>query len=93
MNMFDFGDAPALMVIYHVYDMIAEALEITFQSPEFKKVLNSNEKYDLVLYESFASDVLAGLGQHFDCPVIGYTTFAAPAWANQITGKINQNSI
>jgi hypothetical protein len=85
MNMFDFGDAYALMVLYSIYEMLSGTIISLFESPKFHEILN--EKFDLVIYESFATDVLSGLGQHFDCPVIGYTTFAAPAWANQITGN------
>lgn len=68
-------------------------LEMLLSNEVFRKeVLNSDQKFDLVLYEIFGIDALVGLGQHFNCPVIGFTTFAATTWANQITGNPTANS-
>lgn len=49
--------------------------------------MNSEEKFDAVIVEIFAIDALFGLGQHFNCPVIGVTTFDAVYWNNVHTGN------
>lgn len=53
------------------YDLAEHFLsEDTVQS-----LLNSDEKFDAVIVELFVIDSLVGLGEHFNCPIIGLTTF------------------
>jgi hypothetical protein len=76
-----------------LYKMGEQMMNILLESPSFQKeILNSDKKFDLVLYEIFGVDALVGLGQHFNCPVIGFATFAATSWVNQITGNPSGDS-
>jgi hypothetical protein len=54
--------------------------------------MDSKEKFDAIIYEVFGMDVLVGLGQHFGCPVIAYTTFGQTIWITQINGNPNTQS-
>lgn len=44
-------------------------------------------KYDLIIVEIFGTDSLVGLGQKFDAPVIGFSTFSTSRWTNDLIGN------
>lgn len=44
-------------------------------------------KYDLVILEIFGTESTLGLGQQFDAPVIGFSTFSATRWTNDLIGN------
>lgn len=67
--------------------MGADQAELVLQNEKVQKLLKSNEKFDAVIVEVFAIDSLIGLGQHFNCPVIGVNTFDGVYWNDVYTGN------
>ena len=47
--------------------------------------MNSGQKFDAIVVESFMFDAVVGLGEHFNCPVIALATFGAVKMVNQMT--------
>lgn len=59
----------------------------TLQHNAVKHFLNStNEQFDVVIIESIFSESLLGFGQHFNAPVIGYSSMFASKWTSDMVG-------
>lgn len=70
-----------------MYSMGYETAEHFLTSESVKDLLNSDQTFDVILVELFAIDALLGIGQHFDCPVIGFNTFDGVYWNDIYTGN------
>lgn len=57
--------------------------EAAFQTNAVKRLMSSNETYDLIIHEPFTSDCLLALNQKFKAPVVGVTTSVMLPWNNQ----------
>ncbi|KAJ6643951.1 UDP-glucosyltransferase 2, partial [Pseudolycoriella hygida] len=57
----------------------------TLTHPNVRPLYGRN--YDLVILEIFGTDSTIGLGQHFDAPVIGFSTFCTSRWTNDLIGN------
>ncbi|CAO1424243.1 unnamed protein product [Diamesa tonsa] len=84
---FAIGKMPVAMMMVLLIKMGADLSNKTLSHPNVQKLINSNEKFDAVVVEVFNIDSLMGLAQHFDCPLIGVTTFGAVKWIDKITGN------
>ncbi|XP_065086148.1 UDP-glycosyltransferase UGT5-like [Ochlerotatus camptorhynchus] len=90
-NMFNFKGsggfvAPFVMLIM-MYEMFAEIMCLfILQHPNVVELLNSNEKFDLVIVETFITESLYGFAQHFDAPLVTYSTFGSSMWTNDLIG-------
>lgn len=56
--------------------------EHTFSHPGVKELLDSEERFDLVITELWNSDVLLGFGYRFGAPVVLMSSCALLPWAN-----------
>lgn len=92
LNPFDLEAAGWVVAQLFIYDLGKSSVDMILSNPKVVQLLNSDQKFDLVLYEIFGMEAFAGLGQHFGCPVIGYTTFGVTTWANYMTGNPNGHS-
>lgn len=92
MDMFAFGNQGPVMQTFGLYMFTKAITEVTLSDEKVQKLLHSNEKFDLVIFEVFGLDALVGFGQHFNCPVIGYTTFGATKWHHMIMKNPEQLS-
>lgn len=51
------------------------ATEHTLQQENVQKMLNDkNEKFDLIIFEMFSTEMLYGLAHHFNCPIVILST-------------------
>lgn len=73
--------ATILILLYHGADLC----NTTLTDPNVKALFN--RKYDLVIVEIFATESFVGLGQIFDAPVIGFSTFSTNRWTNDLIGN------
>lgn len=60
---------------------------VTLHHPEMKKLLKSNEKFDLIILDLFLTDALLGLSTVFDCPVIALSANGPHTWVNDVLGS------
>ncbi|XP_052899159.1 UDP-glycosyltransferase UGT5-like [Anopheles moucheti] len=58
----------------------------TLLHPNVKKLIESNEKFDLVIMESFLNDAHLGFAHHFKAPCVVLSTFGASRWTNDMVG-------
>ncbi|XP_058123355.1 UDP-glycosyltransferase UGT5-like [Anopheles ziemanni] len=86
-DLFEYKNAPNLVVLYLVYNefgpMSSEGL---LQHPNVVQLMESGEKFDAVIVESFASEVLYGLAEHFGGQLIVFSPFGASMWTNELVG-------
>ncbi|CAO1423125.1 unnamed protein product [Diamesa serratosioi] len=87
LNAFEFGSMNPVQLIFCLYEMGAVSSNSTLAHPAVQEIINSGETFDAVVVEIFNNDAISGLAQHFNCPLIGVTTFGAVKWANEMTGN------
>lgn len=56
----------------------------TLQHPEMKKILISDQKFDLIILDMFLTDALLGLSTVFDCPVIALSACGPHSWVKDV---------
>lgn len=59
----------------------------TLRHPEMKKLLQSNEKYDLIILDLFLTDALLGLSTVFNCPIVALSANGPHTWVNDVLGS------
>lgn len=62
------------------HNMGLQVTETVLNEPSVKKLMASNQTFDVVICEVFLSEALYGLSEHFKAPLIGLGTFGAIAW-------------
>lgn len=61
-------------------------IDSMISNEDIQKLIRT-EKFDAVVVELFGLDALIGFGQHFNCPVIGVTTFDGVYWNDIYTSN------
>nr|CAD7394427.1 unnamed protein product [Timema cristinae] len=61
--------------------------EAVKKHPNAQKLLNSNQKYDLLIMESFGSECFIGLADTLKTPLVTIVTSAAMPWTSQRIGN------
>ncbi|XP_037040608.1 UDP-glycosyltransferase UGT5-like isoform X1 [Bradysia coprophila] len=69
------------ILLYYGYDLC----DFTLKHENVRALYG--RKYDLVIIEIFGTDSMIGLGQQFDAPVIGFSTFSTSRWTNDLIGN------
>lgn len=59
----------------------------TLQHPEMKKLMKSDEKFDLIILDLFLTDALLGLSTVFDCPIVALSANGPHTWVNDVLGS------
>ncbi|XP_041771527.1 UDP-glycosyltransferase UGT5-like [Anopheles merus] len=86
-DLFQYKSAPNLMVLYLVYSEIGpQTSEALLQHPKMVELMQSGERFDAVIVESFASEVLYGLAEHFGGQLFVFSPFGASMWTNELVG-------
>ncbi|CAO1423146.1 unnamed protein product [Diamesa serratosioi] len=83
-NMFDTEEWSAVKMMQFLSQLGENLVDSTMSHPNVQKLLKT-EKFDAVVVELFWVEALMGLGLHFDCPVIGLSTFSSSKWTNDLT--------
>jgi hypothetical protein len=85
-TLLELNDQSVWEKISDIYNMGIFITNHTMSNPKVKQLINSNQKFDLVVVEIFLSEALIGFGHHFKAPVIGVSTFGASKWTNDLVG-------
>jgi glucuronosyltransferase len=86
-NAFNFAkDMPLLLNEVFIFQMSVVMIEATMTNDEVQKLMRT-ESFDAVIVELFGLDALMGFGQHFNCPVLGVTTFDGVYWNDLYTAN------
>uniref|UniRef100_A0A2M4BJY0 UDP-glucuronosyltransferase n=2 Tax=Anopheles marajoara TaxID=58244 RepID=A0A2M4BJY0_9DIPT len=85
-NMLDMADHSVIESITKTYEFGHLITNQTLQHPNVRRLLNSNEKFDLVIMEAFLNDAHLGFAHHFKAPCLAVSTFGASRWTNEMVG-------
>ncbi|XP_053664192.1 UDP-glycosyltransferase UGT5-like [Anopheles marshallii] len=85
-NLFDMADHSVWESITMTNKFGQMLTNYTLLHPNVKKLIQSNEKFDLVLMESFLNDAHLGFAHHFKAPCVALSTFGASRWTNDMVG-------
>ncbi|CAB0019577.1 unnamed protein product [Nesidiocoris tenuis] len=87
LNFKEFGDLASPLVSTIMYKMGMGGNDMIASSPEFQKLMSSDEKYDLVLGEFlFVNENSVALMHKFKVPGIATQPLGDCAWVNEIAG-------
>uniref|UniRef100_A0A182QG12 UDP-glucuronosyltransferase n=1 Tax=Anopheles farauti TaxID=69004 RepID=A0A182QG12_9DIPT len=86
-NLFEYKSAPNLFVLFLVYNEIGPlSSEMLLEHPKMVELMESGERFDAVIVESFASEALYGLAEHFGGQLMVFSPFGASMWTNELVG-------
>ncbi|KAL1378322.1 hypothetical protein pipiens_004019 [Culex pipiens pipiens] len=85
-NPFEFPEIPPLMHLYMMYTEFGKfSSEFTLNHPEVKELMKSGETFDLVIVETFLTEAIYGMAQHFNASLITYSTLGNILWTRELT--------
>uniref|UniRef100_A0A1B6K0J6 UDP-glucuronosyltransferase n=1 Tax=Homalodisca liturata TaxID=320908 RepID=A0A1B6K0J6_9HEMI len=64
-----------------------EGNELTFSHPDVRRLVNSDEKFDLIITELWNNDVFLGFAHKFKAPVIAMSSCSILPWGNARFGN------
>lgn len=70
-----------------LYQNTLAMTNFTLQHKEMKKLLRSEEKFDLIILDLFLTDALLGISTVFDCPIIALSANGPHTWVNDVLGS------
>ncbi|XP_062549714.1 UDP-glycosyltransferase UGT5-like [Armigeres subalbatus] len=74
-------------MLYFLYEMFPDGMcGFVLNHPNVVKLLNSDEKFDVVLVQTFITEALYGFAQHFDAPLISFSTLGSSLWTDNLVG-------
>lgn len=86
-NILDNKKRGVLQVLTQIYEVGKKITNITLTNDVVHNFLrSSDEHFDVVIIEIFMCEALLGFGQHFNAPVIGFSSFGASKWTNDLVG-------
>ncbi|XP_044263532.1 UDP-glycosyltransferase UGT5-like [Tribolium madens] len=67
--------------------MLHAMSELTLKHENVQKLINSGEKFDVVIVEQFGNDAQKALSTHFGAPLITLSAIGANYWINPLVGN------
>ncbi len=80
-----YENMPVATLVSMLFYRGADLCNLTLTNSNVKTLFARN--YDLVIVEIFGTEAFIGLGQIFDCPVIGFSSFSTSRWTNDLVGN------
>ncbi|PSN46987.1 hypothetical protein C0J52_17341 [Blattella germanica] len=74
-------------LLYFFWQENLEFCEAVFEHPNIKRLIKSEEKFDLVITELFGVDCFTGFAHKFQAPLISMTSSTLLPWANDRMGN------
>lgn len=81
------GDINLVQMEFHINTFGNLLTNFTVNHQNFQKLIRSQEKFDVIIFEQFLTDGLRILGCHFEAPVILFSTFVTNFWTNAFTSN------
>ncbi|XP_058833854.1 UDP-glycosyltransferase UGT5-like [Topomyia yanbarensis] len=84
---FQFKDAFPLITLFMIYTIFGKfTSEYTLNHPNVQQLLHSGETFDVVIVETFMTEAIYGMAQHFNASLITYSPFGSSLWTAELTG-------
>lgn len=85
-NPFEYSDVSPLMNMYSLYAEFGKfTSSYTLNHPKVQQLLRSDESFDLVIVETFLTEALYGLAQHFNASLVTYSPLGSTLWTTELT--------
>lgn len=86
MDLFSLRDASIFDNLIMMYtDFGRFTSEFTFNHSNVQRLLNSGETFDAVIVETFLTEAIYGMAQHFNASLITYSPFGSSMWTTGLT--------
>lgn len=87
-NVLDLANKSPVQMSVEMLSYGTAITNFTLQHAAVQKLLHDpSERFDVIIVEIFLTDALLGFGQHFNAPVIGFSTFGASKWTTDLVGS------
>nr|XP_023012471.1 UDP-glucuronosyltransferase 2C1-like isoform X1 [Leptinotarsa decemlineata] len=86
-NMFDLVNVNPFTFIPFMNFMGNVITNTTLTNANFKKLINSDQKFDVVVIEQFKNDALRVLACHYQAPLVIISSMGANSWVNSLVGN------
>lgn len=92
-NPFEIRKLPKFIGIQFLQHMGKETVTTVMEHPNVRKLMKSDEKFDVCFLEVFHAHALIGIFDHFNCVYIPYTSAGVKQWVDFITSKYEDKLI
>ncbi|CAG9831116.1 unnamed protein product [Diabrotica balteata] len=86
-DMFKFENINLFSQVLFFNKFMTESSKATLNHPNLQKLLESNEKFDVIILEQFKQEALHVLQCHYEAPLILLNTLGANVWINPYVGN------
>jgi glucuronosyltransferase len=76
-------------LLHFIWNTNLDMCRTVLEHPKVQQLINSDEKFDLIITEIFGPDCLLGLSHRFNAPIISMISSASLPWANDRIGNPN----
>ncbi|XP_068896517.1 UDP-glycosyltransferase UGT5-like isoform X4 [Tenebrio molitor] len=87
MNLFNREDSNPFATAVFFGFMMPQFMEVILKDESVQKLINSDEKFDVVIVEQFLNDAQKALSTHFGAPLITFNTVGPNFWINPLVGN------
>lgn len=86
-NFFEMKSMYIFQTFLMLYNLGATTVNATLQSKGVQELMNSKQKFDVIICEAFAIEAFLGFGHHFHAPVVAVSTFGASGFTTRLVGS------
>ncbi len=70
-----------------IFNVGVSMTNYTLRHDVVQKFLDTKVKFDVIVMEVFMNEAFLGLGHYFQAPIVGFSTFGASKWSNDMVGN------
>ncbi|XP_062549713.1 UDP-glycosyltransferase UGT5-like [Armigeres subalbatus] len=86
-NYFKYKEGSFIMILSMLYNGLADTTcNFVLKHPKVASLMKSDQQFDAVIVESFMTESIYGLAQHFNAPLIVFSTLGSNLWTNGLVG-------
>jgi glucuronosyltransferase len=74
-------------VLDFIWNTVLDMCRIVLEHPKVQRLINGDDKFDLIITEIFGPDCFLGLSHRFNAPIIGMSSSFILPWANDRIGN------
>ncbi|XP_066247694.1 UDP-glycosyltransferase UGT5-like [Euwallacea similis] len=87
-NLFDMENISPYLQVFFLYVMgFEKIMEAVLSHPKVQNLLKSDQTFDAVIVEQFLDDALKGFADHYNAPLIIFSTIGPNVWINNLVGN------
>ncbi|KAJ9601563.1 hypothetical protein L9F63_000306, partial [Diploptera punctata] len=87
MNPFEMQDMSIFMIVFMLWGFGEAICDISLAEESVQKLINSNEKFDLIIMEAFYTNCFLGFAHKFNAPVVQFSAFGGTEEVGDLVGN------